>query len=249
MIRGADCHRIDVVTRQQFAEVGISLAILVRIALVDRLPCFLNVVFVDVAGGHDQGVGFGHERFHVERSLPTDADAAHDDAIAGRDASVKAKGRSRDNSGKARSGRDSRNSLDKVPSADTLHSASYYRTDIVSASSLYLTSANVRRGHYKQQQKEYFGITEVIFEQTGGEKSEQSAEGAERCCRKSIRSPLFLARLRKRHMIPGQFQPDRQPGGQTQKTHLGSDLHGIVMQMLVSPVWKFVRDAIARERS
>ena len=56
VIRDGNHDGVDVGSRQHFAIVVIGFAILVLIVIVDGIDRFLEVVFVDVARGHDLAI-------------------------------------------------------------------------------------------------------------------------------------------------------------------------------------------------
>ena len=95
-VERGDGHGVDIVAVQQFAEIVVHGAVRVPVVRVDRLlGPFAHGAF-DVADGHDLGSGNAHAGAHVAEAHGADADAAHDDAFARRDAAGAAQGRGRD---------------------------------------------------------------------------------------------------------------------------------------------------------
>ena len=79
-----DEESVDVFPGDNLAEVAISGAIVVLIALVDRRASLFELVLFHIAHSHNLGVRLVQKVAHVPPPLRPDANAADDDAVAGR---------------------------------------------------------------------------------------------------------------------------------------------------------------------
>ena len=95
MIAGGDLDRIDVVAAEDFHHVVAFIAVLVAVLFVGHSPDGFAPRFLHVGDGDELDVRLGEE---TGKHLPpprADADAAHDDAVAGCYGTVFAKGGAR----------------------------------------------------------------------------------------------------------------------------------------------------------
>ena len=91
VIGRGDENGVNVLTSEQLAEVGVGGAVFVLVVLIDAVAGLFEVLFHDVADGDDPGVFLVQEIAHVPLPLRADADAADDNAAAGRDVAGPAK--------------------------------------------------------------------------------------------------------------------------------------------------------------
>ena len=78
-----DEHRIDVAAGQKLAQVAIRGAIRIAILRIYRLLDRLAAIGPHVADGHEPGVGLLQEAAQIVRAAVADADAAHQNPLAG----------------------------------------------------------------------------------------------------------------------------------------------------------------------
>ena len=111
---------VNVLSRQQFAEVSISGAILILVGLVHQVARLLELLLFHVAHGDDLGVRLRKKVPHVAGALRAVADAAHGDPVAGRRLPFRAENGGGHNAGKDRTGQGcTGRALDKETSSET----------------------------------------------------------------------------------------------------------------------------------
>ncbi len=81
---GGDQHGVNIIAGQQVAQIAVRGAILVAVLLVGLLLDGLAARGLNVADGHELHIRFPHEAAQIVSAAIADADAAQDNAFAGR---------------------------------------------------------------------------------------------------------------------------------------------------------------------
>ena len=113
MVRHGEHYGVDIVARHHLAVIVVSFAVRVVVVFVDGVHGLFQRAFVQIAGGDDLTVLFGHEALCVARTHHAPADNANDDSIGGRRPPVLAE---RAGGNQSRGGNGGGRGPDKAPS-------------------------------------------------------------------------------------------------------------------------------------
>src|SRR5262245_53396510 len=107
MVGDRDHHRVNILAREHLAIIVIRFAVLVVVVLVDCIDGLLQRTLVEIAGGHNLAILFGHQHAGIVRTLHAPADDADNDALRGSNTLVASEGAGRNECGRSdgRSGR------------------------------------------------------------------------------------------------------------------------------------------------
>ena len=83
MVGGGDAHRVDIRSGQQLAIVVIGRRVTMAIALIDSLFGFLAKLAPKIANGHEAHIVLRQEPAQMAPAHTADANAPHDDLLAG----------------------------------------------------------------------------------------------------------------------------------------------------------------------